>query len=105
HRCLGSRLGARADGVAAATQQGTGRDADRRDACVRSRWTHEAPPGTAEWPPRRGCGRTKGSERRLMTLVSLVFRSLRFNARSHAGALLGAAVGTAVLVGALLVGD
>lgn len=40
-----------------------------------------------------------------MTLWALVFRSLRFHARSHLGALLGAGVGSAVLVGALVVGD
>lgn len=40
-----------------------------------------------------------------MTLRTLVFRSLIFHARSHLGTLLGAAIGTAVLAGALAVGD
>src|SRR5437879_5962322 len=40
-----------------------------------------------------------------MTLWTLIFRSLRFHARSHLGTLLGAAVGSAVLIGALVVGD
>ena len=40
-----------------------------------------------------------------MTLRTLVLRSLRFHWRSHLGVLLGAAVGSAALIGALLVGD
>lgn len=40
-----------------------------------------------------------------MTTATLIWRSLRFHAKNHLGALLGAAVGTAVLVGALIVGD
>lgn len=40
-----------------------------------------------------------------MSRLRLIFRGLFFHARSHLGALLGAAVGSAVLVGALLVGD
>ncbi len=40
-----------------------------------------------------------------MTIVRLVYRSLCFYARLHAGTLLGAALGSAVLIGALLVGD
>src|SRR5689334_5215470 len=40
-----------------------------------------------------------------MTAFTLTRRSLQFHARSHLGALMGAAVGTAVLLGALLVGD
>src|SRR5437899_12962125 len=40
-----------------------------------------------------------------MTLFTLVRRSLRFHARSHLGVLLGAIVGSAALVGALVVGD
>jgi ABC-type lipoprotein release transport system permease subunit len=40
-----------------------------------------------------------------MTVVRLIFRSLVFYARLHAGPLLGAAVGSAVLIGALVVGD
>ena len=39
------------------------------------------------------------------TLAALVRCSLVYHARSHLGALLGSAVGTAVLVGALVVGD
>ena len=35
----------------------------------------------------------------------LIFRSLRFYARSHLGSLLGVAVAGTVLVGALTVGD
>lgn len=40
-----------------------------------------------------------------MTLYRLAWRSLSYHMRSHLGALLGAAVATAVLVGALAVGD
>src|SRR5882762_8346459 len=40
-----------------------------------------------------------------MTLWTLVRRSLRFHARAHLGVLLGAVVGSAALVGALVVGD
>src|SRR5712671_575964 len=41
----------------------------------------------------------------LMTLATLILRSVRFHARAHLGALLGAAIGSAVLIGALVVGD
>ena len=40
-----------------------------------------------------------------MTSLRLIARSLRFHARSHLGVLLGTAVASAVLVGALVVGD
>src|ERR1043165_909835 len=40
-----------------------------------------------------------------MTRLTLILRSLRFHARSHLGALLGASIGSAVLIGALVVGD
>src|SRR5688572_4813472 len=40
-----------------------------------------------------------------MTLWTFIGRSLRFYARSHLGTLLGAAIGSAVLIGALVVGD
>src|SRR6266496_5864001 len=40
-----------------------------------------------------------------VTTGTLILRSLRFHARPHLGALLGAAVGSAVLIGALVVGD
>jgi len=40
-----------------------------------------------------------------MTYRTLALRSLIFHARSHFAVLLGAAVGTAVLLGALVVGD
>ena len=40
-----------------------------------------------------------------MTFWLLVRRSLRFHARSHLGVVLGAAIGSAALIGALLVGD
>lgn len=40
-----------------------------------------------------------------MTLLTLVRRSFQHYLRAHAGALLGAGIATAVLVGALLVGD
>src|SRR5713226_1461317 len=40
-----------------------------------------------------------------MTLWTLAARSLRFYWRAHLGVLLGAALGTAILVGALGVGD
>lgn len=40
-----------------------------------------------------------------MTLRTLIRRSLRFHARSHLGVLLGAIIGSAALIGALVVGD
>jgi ABC-type antimicrobial peptide transport system permease subunit len=40
-----------------------------------------------------------------LTTFSLILRSLRFHARAHLGVVLGAAVGSAALVGALIVGD
>lgn len=40
-----------------------------------------------------------------MTQWTLIARSLRYYARSHLGALLGSAIGSAVLIGALAVGD
>jgi hypothetical protein len=40
-----------------------------------------------------------------MTLKTLIRRSLRFHARAHVGVVLGAAIGSAALIGALLVGD
>ena len=40
-----------------------------------------------------------------MTFWTLVFRSLRYHARAHLGVLLGAIIGSAALVGALVVGD
>ncbi len=40
-----------------------------------------------------------------MTLFTLIRRSLAFHARSHAGVLIGAAIGSAALIGALVVGD
>ena len=40
-----------------------------------------------------------------MTFRTLIRRSLRFHWRSHAGVVIGAAIGSAALVGALVVGD
>jgi ABC-type antimicrobial peptide transport system permease subunit len=40
-----------------------------------------------------------------MTFWLLIRRSLRFHARTHLGVMLGAAIGSAALIGALLVGD
>src|SRR3954470_16383571 len=40
-----------------------------------------------------------------MTYWTLIRRSLRFHARAHLGVVLGAAVGSAALIGALVVGD
>src|SRR5215470_2493414 len=40
-----------------------------------------------------------------MTNRTLIRRSLRFHARSHFGVVLGAAIGSAALIGALVVGD
>lgn len=40
-----------------------------------------------------------------MNLRTLILRSLRFHWRNHLGVLLGAAVGSAALIGALIVGD
>src|SRR5690242_3807013 len=40
-----------------------------------------------------------------MTFWTLIRRSLRFHARSHIGVVIGAAIGSAALIGALVVGD
>ncbi len=40
-----------------------------------------------------------------MNFRTLIFRSLRFHWRAHLGVVLGAAVGSAALIGALVVGD
>ena len=40
-----------------------------------------------------------------MTFRTLIRRSLRFHWRAHVGVVLGAAVGSAALIGALVVGD
>src|ERR1035437_1641658 len=40
-----------------------------------------------------------------MTFWTLIRRSLRFHARAHLGVVLGAAIGRAALIGALVVGD
>src|SRR5437588_4220169 len=40
-----------------------------------------------------------------MTFWLLIRRSLRFHARAHLGVVLGAAIGSAALIGALVVGD
>lgn len=40
-----------------------------------------------------------------MTFWTLIWRGLRYHARAHFGVVLGAAIGTAALTGALLVGD
>ena len=40
-----------------------------------------------------------------MTFGTLIRRSLRFHARAHAGVVLGAMIGSAALIGALVVGD
>src|SRR5881394_71317 len=40
-----------------------------------------------------------------MRFGTLIRRSLRFHARSHFGVVLGAAIGSAALIGALVVGD
>ncbi len=40
-----------------------------------------------------------------MNVRRLIARSLRFHARAHAGVVLGAAIGSAALIGALVVGD
>src|SRR6185369_15270236 len=40
-----------------------------------------------------------------MTIWTFIRRSLRFHARAHLGVVLGAAVGSAALIGALVVGD
>src|SRR5437762_1779261 len=40
-----------------------------------------------------------------MTVGALIKRSLRFHWRAHLGVVLGAAVGSAALIGALVVGD
>src|SRR5438105_15846162 len=41
----------------------------------------------------------------MMTFWTLIRRSLRFHARAHLGVVLGAAIGSAALIGALVVGD
>jgi putative ABC transport system permease protein len=40
-----------------------------------------------------------------MSYLTLILRSLRFHARAHLGTALGAIVGSAVLIGALIIGD
>src|SRR5258707_15798994 len=40
-----------------------------------------------------------------MTFATLIRRGLRFHARAHFGVVVGAAIGSAALIGALLVGD
>src|SRR5215510_3809485 len=40
-----------------------------------------------------------------MTFRTVIRRSLRFHARSHLGVVLGAIIGSAALIGALVVGD
>src|SRR5205085_292401 len=40
-----------------------------------------------------------------MTLKTLIRQSLRFHARSHVGVVFGAMIGSAALIGALVVGD
>src|ERR1043165_7741481 len=40
-----------------------------------------------------------------MTFKILIGRSLRFHAKAHLGVVLGATIGSAALIGALLVGD
>src|ERR1700753_3685456 len=40
-----------------------------------------------------------------MKFSTLVFRGLKFYSRAHLGVVLGAAVGSAALIGALIVGD
>ena len=48
----------------------------------------------------------EGSRRPIcMTAWTLIRRSLRFHARAHLGVVLGAAIGSAALIGALVVGD
>ena len=49
--------------------------------------------------------RSAEKSHRCVKTSTLILRSLRFHARSHLGALLGAAVGSAALLGALVVGD
>jgi putative ABC transport system permease protein len=49
-------------------------------------------------------GNSGGLESR-MSRWTLVFRSLKFHARSHLGTVAGAAIGSAALIGALVVGD
>jgi putative ABC transport system permease protein len=40
-----------------------------------------------------------------MNFSTLIHRSLRFHSRSHVGVILGAAIGSAALIGALIIGD
>ena len=40
-----------------------------------------------------------------MTFLTLIRRSLRFHARAHFGVVLGATIGSAALIGALIIGD
>ena len=53
----------------------------------------------------RSPGRTRGTRVLPMNLRTLTKRSLRFHWRSHLGVVLGAALGSAALIGALIVGD
>ena len=59
----------------------------------------------ASWSTRTRPSREIPQRLSCMTLWTLVRRSLRFHARAHLGVVLGAAVGSAALIGALVVGD
>src|SRR5581483_6684120 len=56
-------------------------------------------------PPSPLLKSTHENARSCLMLFLLLRRNLRFHARSHAGALLGVIIATAVLVGALAIGD
>ncbi len=66
-----------------------------------------------DFTPSRGSGVTSRAAKKLrqvaalqsMTLRTLIKRSLRFHWRSHLGVVIGAAIGSAALIGALIVGD
>src|SRR5207244_2553682 len=80
--------------IARRSQSRGRRDADCRHPRARAGPPHEPGPRIARWQTLR-----------IMTYRTLALRSLIFYARSHLAVLLGAAVGTAVLLGALVVGD
>src|SRR5439155_27070996 len=63
-----------------------------------------APGGTNKLRPRL-CHPTLDTRHSPMTLWTLIRRSLRFHARAHVGVVLGAVIGSAAFIGALVVGD
>src|SRR4051794_6696716 len=87
------------------------RDIDCGNACAGTGSRHGEGIRTAGWEARltgadlRAAAEPINQRTEAMTFWRLIRRSLQFHARSHLGVLLGAVVGSAALIGALLVGD